>query len=456
MAGFVIFGGIAIAALFALAVPWVGVLAAYLIGILNPQSIWWWQFEGSRLVLMVAAPTLVGAAIAGMMGRLRIDALLSWRIYWLLVILACAALSSISAPYSLNNPALGLQSSAFILEYQFKITLMVLVAVTVSCAQNRLSAMSWMMVGVGLYMTWWINDRYLFGGAFGRIGGPTSLNGAGGGTYEDENSFATLFVATVPFLWYMGLSVRSAMFRYLLWAVIPFVWHAVFLTGSRGGFLAMAATLLLMAVRFKQRFVGVGVVVAFVVAFVWQGGETMWERVDTIDEYQSDGSAMGRLNAWQAATKMMMTHPLTGVGPGAFLRAFPNYSDELPRQAHNTVFQLGAEYGPLAALAFVGLIFSCIGALWRNGNRLAEHGRSKDVLHLLNEATLTAIVGVTVCSMFLTLQLFELLYFLVFMASAIVVTSRDSLQMVVDSARFSDSTRHPVSSISFNAPNSHD
>jgi probable O-glycosylation ligase (exosortase A-associated) len=443
MGALLILGGLSVAALVALAVPWIGVLAAYLVGILNPQSIWWWQLEGTRLVLLVTVPTLIGTAIAGLRGRLRLDALRSWPVVWLLVMLGCGALSYLFGPYSFSDPTLGIASAGFVLETHFKITLMVIAAVSVSCAPNRLESMAWMFIVVGAYLTWWINDRYLFGGAFGRIGGPSSPSGLGG-TYEDENLFATLFVALVPFLWYFGWLTRRKWVRGVLWTIIPFAWHAVFLTGSRGGLLALVATLLLMVVRFKRRFLALGVAVAFVIAFVLQAGNTMWERSGTIDDYQDDSSAVGRLEAWDAAMRMMLAHPFTGVGPGAFIRAFPGYSEAVPRAAHNTLFQFGAEYGPVAALAFVSLIVSSLWALRRNGKRLASQGNETGSLYLLNEAILTAMLGVTVCAMFLTLQLFELLYFLVFLTIAVVATSRPTKSTVAAARTGPTAGRDPV------------
>ena len=41
--------------------PWIGAMAAYVVVILGPQHIWWWNFEGIRLFFFVAATTTIGA-----------------------------------------------------------------------------------------------------------------------------------------------------------------------------------------------------------------------------------------------------------------------------------------------------------------------------------------------------------------------------------------------------------
>ena len=197
---------------------------------------------------------------------------------------------------------------------------------------------------------------------------------------------------------------------------MPFVWHGVFLTGSRGALLALGASLLVIAIRMKRKSFGVALVVLFVIAFAWQAGDTMRDRAGSIDEYSEDQSATGRLDAWEAGARMMLDNPITGVGPGAFLRAFADYSGMIPRQAHNTLVQFGAEFGIFALLALVGLLGSCIFSLWRiNSSSYFRRSDTDTVPYYIIEATLAANVGCFVTGLFLSQQLFEIMYFLVFL-----------------------------------------
>jgi O-antigen ligase len=291
---------------------------------------------------------------------------------------------------------------------------------------KQLLALAMVMSLSGLYLTWWVNDRYLFNGAWGRLGGPRALDGSG--TYTDENLFGTLFVATFPFVWYAAFATRRYWLRLSLWLTVPFVWHGVFLAGSRGALLALGAAMLVIVVRMKRRSLGIALVVLFAIAFVWQAGDTMKNRAASIDQYAEDASATGRLDAWEAGAKMMAANPFTGVGPGAFLRAFSDFSDRQPLQAHNTFVQFGAEFGPLAMIAVVVLLVSCIASLWR----IKPEGLYGSTLPIdsdlyVREATLAAIVGVAVSAIFLSLQLFEVMYFLVFMSGALIANHVERL-----------------------------
>jgi putative inorganic carbon (HCO3(-)) transporter len=430
----------------ALVLPWVGVAGAYLIGILNPQAIWWWSFEGVRPVYWVLLPTLLGVTVIGVRGKLRWEALANVRVLCLLVIWLTGMLSWWLGPYSLTNAAEGEHSTraaSFIMENLSKIVLLTIVAILCVKTPQQLRVMAVVMLVSGLYLTWWINDRYLFNGAWGRIGGPTSIYGSG--TYSDENFFGTLFVATFPFAWYAAFSIKRYWARLALLLSVPFIWHGVFLTGSRGALLALGASMLVIVMRMKRRSLGIAVVVLFAGAFVWQAGDTMKNRAASIDEYSEDASATGRVDAWKAGVRMMAANPLTGVGPGAFLRAFAEFSEKQPRQAHNTLVQFGAEFGPIALVAIAVLLVSCIASLWKIvPDGLSEAKESTDPDLYVREASLAAVVGVTVSGVFLSLQLFEVMYFLVFMSSALIANHQERLASEkIQNQRYAAGLEHP-------------
>jgi putative inorganic carbon (HCO3(-)) transporter len=407
----------------ALKQPWVGVMAAYCIAILNPQAIWWWHFEtiqGFRPVYMVLLPTLIGFGVAAIRRQLDYGALGNLRIVALAVLWVCCIVSTLAGPYAVSDEGLGIRSAGYVLEVQTKILILLVIGSMCIKSDQAVRVLAVMVALCSIYLVYWANDRFLSLAFVRRLPGPMSLDS--NGAYADENNFAVFFVGTLPFLWYLGHVARSGWIKWALWAAIPFGWHAVFLTGSRGGLLGLAAVLLWIGFRSGQRRYGLLLIPFFIAAFVWQGGDTMKERAGTIKEYKEDDSSTGRLNAWAAATRMMVAHPLTGVGPGAFLRAYPQFAEEEPLQAHSTFFQIGGEYGPVAALALMVAIVSSLRNLRLGGIRLlrADPNAARSIVYATNEATLASLIGVLVCSLFLTLQLFELLYFLIFLANVMI------------------------------------
>jgi putative inorganic carbon (HCO3(-)) transporter len=411
-----VFGVVAIAALF---VPQIGVVAAYFVGVLNPQSVWWWNFDGFRPVLFVTAPLAVGFLVWSARNTLHWGVLTSKVSVALAVVLVACAVSTFAAPYAVRDDTAGIRNAAFVLEVQLKLVLLFWIASLCMWPRRWVVALGWMVAAVSIYFVYWANDRYLHLGFVRRLAGPTALDG--GGPYADENNFAALFVGSLSFIWFLSFSIRTRLIRWGLWIIIPLAWHAIFLTGSRGGLLGISAVLLCVVLRGGHRIYGALLIIGFILALVFQGGETMKERAATIDDYRDEMSASSRLDAWVMAVEMMARYPGTGVGPGAFVRAFAALGDREPLQAHNTYLQVGAEYGPIAGFALLFAVLAAITTARSCANMLRPISANPEVraTYLLCEALLASLIGLFVCSMFLTLQLFELLYLLLLMTNLV-------------------------------------
>jgi O-antigen ligase len=276
-----------------------------------------------------------------------------------------------------------------------------------------------------VYLTCWANDQYLSGSQIGRIHGPPAITDLGA-IYSDENAFAMLFVTGLPFLYYLGIYYKNKIIRYGLWMVIPLGWHAVFLTGSRGGLIGLAVTLLMVALRSPKKILGALVIPVFVVAYVYQAGDIMKGRMQTLGDYESEPSAESRTEAWDAALNMVASHPITGVGLASLGPAFPDFSDKKPREAHNTFLQISAESGLSAGVLYLLIVASCLYGLWKRDG--VEKG---SLIYLLKEATLVSIIGLEVCALFLSLQVYEIFYYLCLMANVLFYIESKSTRHVL-------------------------
>jgi putative inorganic carbon (HCO3(-)) transporter len=183
-----------------------------------------------------------------------------------------------------------------------------------------------------------------------------------------------------------------------------------------------------MTLRSKRRALGFMLLPAFIFAYQWQAGHIMKERAQTIGEYQTESSAQTRIEAWHAAVGMIAAHPLTGVGLASFGVAFPDFSDKKPREAHNTFLQIAAESGIVAGVMYLLLGFGSVLALWRNGNGLKrlERGAADERLFLVNEAVLCGMCGFVACSLFLSLQMSEIFFYLCALVQTVLLASRQT------------------------------
>jgi len=405
-------------AVISLARPWIGVVCAYLFAILVPQAIWFWHFQDLRPVLWILMPTLVGVFFGLLKKRFNLS--LIWNrqnaamlIFWLFLLLSYffGPYVDVMGPYRFTDPSWAMSTLNKILILYF---------IGCLCIDNekKLKVLVCVLIISVVYLVFWANQQYLSGRYFGRLGGPSGLYGS---PYADENNFAMLFVTLLPYLWFAGYFFKKKLIRWGLWLIIPFGWHAIFLTGSRGGLVGVAVSILVTTVRSKHRLVGFMLIPLFLIAYQWQAGDVMKERAGTIGDYSIETSASSRLEAWATALKMISDRPM-GVGLASFGPAFPYYSDKKPREAHNTFLQISAESGILAGVMYLFILISSIVGLWHNGSRLRRLGvdSSSNIIYLINEATLVAFCGMIVCSLFLSLQMFEIFYCLCLMVNIIL------------------------------------
>ena len=149
----------------------------------------------------------------------------------------------------------------------------------------------------------------------------------------------------------------------------------------------------------------VGVLVAMVLLFA---PDAYFDRMSSIKDYETEGSAQGRILAWKTATTMALDHPLTGVGAGHFGVMFGfkyKPADYIGPylNAHSIYFVMLGEFGFPGILVLLGLI---IGNMVRN-ERVIRNLRSSrppgEATNLsLMVAMQTALLGYAVGGMFLS------------------------------------------------------
>jgi len=208
--------------------------------------------------------------------------------------------------------------------------------------------------------------------------------------------------------------------------VIVFGWHAVFLTGSRGGLIGLAITILILFWNSNKKWLAFLLIPAFFMFYSMQGGDTMKDRAASINQYEKDSSSQMRIIAWKGGMRMIASHPITGVGIGSFITALPQYIETSPRVAHNTFIQFAAESGAGAGFCYLMVITIFI-KNFLNTSSLRKLGRLSDPLRellLLHDAASVSFVGLVVCSIFLSLNNYEIFYFLLIFSNTLSVLLR--------------------------------
>ncbi len=427
--GHLFFVAMLVCAAASLIYPWVGVLYGYLFVVLQPQAIWWWDFTDSRATFWVIVPTCLGVIFGILRKTIKIDSLKNRRnlfilVLWIFVIQSYffgAYIHTIS-PWRFTIPAVTLSRLNKIFFFYF-------IACLCIDTEKKAKYLFVVMLVSFAYLIYWANEQYLAGHWMGRLHGPSLLTG--GGVYYDQNDFAMAFVVAQPFIWYFGANCKSKVTRIVSWVALALSWNAIFLTGSRGGFLGLVVTIFLIILRSKRRMLGFALIPLFLIVFMREAGPIMVSRVMSLDHYQVHASAEERLHAWQAARRMIIAHPITGVGLGSFGPAFPYYSRHHPREAHDTFYQIAAESGLVAGIMYALTVLSLISSLWKNGRELKNLAPTEEsnTLLMVNEATMIGFTGLAVCSIFLSLQQFEIFYCLNVLANSVLYIKKKQEKM---------------------------
>ncbi len=392
---------------------WVGAAAYYLVALFNPQAIWPWIFQGARLSLILSAITILGYGRLLCAKKIKYSYLKDKQNIYMLILWAALLNSYIFSPYGAARFMEGAASGTELIIMVSKIFLFYFVSIALFDDQKKMHYFVMVIIVCVVYYTYWANMRYLTGFYYqSRLEGPGP-----GGIYTDENKFAMVFIVGIPYLFFMGNYYKNRVVKLFLWACIPFAWHAIFLTGSLGGLLSLAASTLVMAIRTKKKIFIAAIPAVLFAAFIFQGGDYLKEKKNEGGGHLTQiGTAQQRLQAWAVGIKIALDHPITGAGIGNFYQAYPDYDPYTsPHVAHNTFFQFLGESGVVAGLMY---LLICARIYWiHSGKKFYQATQDSRFFRATGDALATSIVGFFCCAMFVDFATYEIFYYLLVLSA---------------------------------------
>jgi putative inorganic carbon (HCO3(-)) transporter len=311
-------------------------------------------------------------------------------------------------------------SPPWVVNYEWSrvIKTLVMVAVTIMVIQTEadFKKMVWVLViSLGVFGA--------KGGLFTLLTGGTSrVLGPAGSYIAENNALALALVMAVPIIWYMRLQAEKRWMRYGLTAMAGLSMVAAAGSYSRGALLAGAAMMGFLWLKSRNK-VSTGIVLLLMIPLVWLAMPEQWHaRMSTIDEYQSDGSALGRINAWYFAMEVAKTHLMGGgfmvFNPAMFRIYAPNPTDF--HAAHSIFFQVLGEHGYIGLVLFV----SIIGTAWLTAARIIKSTRKRPDLKWASDfaaMSQVSLIGYMVGGAFLSLAYYDYFWYVV---AALVITQR--------------------------------
>jgi len=205
------------------------------------------------------------------------------------------------------------------------------------------------------------------------------------GPYVNHSHYAGLMEMLFPFALLLGnsrlLPQGEKELGYFAAAVMA---GSVFVSGSRGGIVAVCVQLCLIyflvrkpskqryAGESRQRWLSLAAVVAVSGVVLWLGGQEMITRISSIRDPFGNTVGATRLLIFKDSLRMIAERPLLGWGGGVFQTVYPAFrsfsTDVVVNAAHNDYLQLLVEFGitgAALALLFLGLAYRRFGQLAR-------------------------------------------------------------------------------------------
>jgi probable O-glycosylation ligase (exosortase A-associated) len=376
----------------ALRTPWIGIIAWTVVSIMNPHKLSW-VLGQMPVAAMVGGATLVGIIFS------KDRKPYPWGPENLILVMMMLWFTLTSRLAPIPDDTLELWKKVI------KIDFMILVAIWVLYSRRHIMALAAALAfSIGFYGFKGGIFTIATGGSF-RVWGPE------GSYIEGNNEIALALVVTIPMLRFLQLHVANRWLKHLLTATQLLSAVAAIGTQSRGALLALAAMAVMLWWRGKKKFMsGIGMLLVGISLIAFMPAE--WgERMNTINNYEEDGSAMGRINAWWMAWNLARDHFFGGGFDATTVENFLRYAPVAHdlHAAHSIYFQILGEHG------FVGLgLFLMLWLFtWVSAGRLHKLGTANPETGWLSDLggmCQVSLVGYAVGGAFLSLAYFDLPY----------------------------------------------
>lgn len=377
--------------------PHIGAYVWAWIGFMNPHRLTWGVAHNFPFALLIAGATLIGIFVTKEARKFPGGALTT--VWIMLVLWMCFTTLFALIPERAYDEWLRM----------FKIQVMTFVTILLVQKRERLHILVWVVaMSLAFYG--------IKGGVFSALtGGRYMVWGPEGTFISGNNSLALALVMTLPLLRYLQMTTVNRWVKWGLTGAMGLCALSILSSYSRGAFLALSAMAMFLTIKSRKRgMIIVGIIIAIPILYQFMP-EKWFDRMETIQTYEEDRSAMGRINAWWFAFNIAKANPITGGGfntfdPELFKRYAPNPDDF--HDAHSIYFEMLGEHGFIGLLIFLSL---GVTAFFTGGSILRKVKDRPDLKWAYDLASMVqvSLIGYAIGGAFLGLAYFDLYYTLI-------------------------------------------
>ena len=285
----------------------------------------------------------------------------------------------------------------------YKIQILTLLTLLLFNSQKRLDLLIWtIVVSIGFYSVKGGIFTVMTGGAY-RVYGPSTSY------ISENNALAVATLMIIPLMYYLYKIVENKWVRYgIIFAILTSLISVVG-SQSRGALIAIAAVGLFFWLKTSGKMVTGALIICLAFLGLNFMPDSWHDRMSTIENYEEDKSAMGRINAWQYSINVASDR-LTGGGLESwsretFMRYAPNPNDY--HSAHSIFFSILGDHGWPGLVMFLIILFFG----WRYLSQLIKYTKYNPELsekNLLARMLQVSLIAYMSGGAFLSLSYFDL------------------------------------------------
>jgi probable O-glycosylation ligase (exosortase A-associated) len=289
--------------------------------------------------------------------------------------------------------------------------------VTAALLTNRIRvhALVWIMaISVGFYGVKGGIFALLTGGNYRIWGPPATVIG-------DNNHIACALVVLLPMMNYLALQSERRVIVIGARVAMGLCVLAVLASYSRGAFLALGAMVVFLWLHSRHKILTAMMIVPVLALSIHFMPDKWTERISTLETYDQDRSATGRLDIWRASAKIALARPFVGGGFRApYNQEIVNRYDPgtEARAVHSIWFEVMGETGLVGFglwVAILGLAFINCRIILRRTAEAPELRWANDLSRML----LASLIGFAVGGTFLSLSYWDFYFTLVVILASV-------------------------------------
>jgi len=226
--------------------------------------------------------------------------------------------------------------------------------------------------------------------------------------FAENNAFAVAMLICIPLLLIWQKETLNPWFKKGILFAIPIIYAASLSSWSRGALLTMTALTLMLIWKSKHKLLAIPLV--FIGTFIVMPflPQEWFGRMNTIETYQSDSSAMSRIEAWTDGWNHTLEHPFVGAG-------FEGWRWVTMRDWHSSYVEMFSEHGFIAFGLWISLILGTLISLTtlpKKTHQVEGMEWVSNYCFMLRASLICYMVG----TLFLGLSYWDLLYHLIFIS----------------------------------------